>query len=286
MLSVAGGAAGVALATLGAQGASSCSSSQPADPLTISAWPDARLLAINVCGQTWPPAWRSGWRRPGRALSVAMPGPVLKAEGSGVLGGPKGPPAASALVVAQVAVSLLLMLGAGVFLKSLDNLLAHRIRGSRPRSCCPSPSRRARSDTSRPKPRRSPRRCSTACAPRPASVRRDSSRTVCSKARSWNSNMTIEGRAYDPERAGADLQQPHQPRVFRGHGDSAGQRPRLRRARRAAARRRRRRRLRLVSPSPTTSSSSGIWATANRSAFTSASAGIRGRRRRSRLSES
>src|SRR5262249_47622706 len=50
-------------------------------------------------------------------------GVVLKAEGSSVLGGEKGR-LRQALVIAQVAVSMLLMVGASVFLKSLDNLLA------------------------------------------------------------------------------------------------------------------------------------------------------------------
>ena len=47
LLGIAGGAAGLALATVGANGLL-LFFVQPGDPLTISAWPDARLLAINV----------------------------------------------------------------------------------------------------------------------------------------------------------------------------------------------------------------------------------------------
>ena len=120
MLGVAGGAAGLVLATIGANGLLRFFV-QPGDPLTISAWPDARLLAINVLVSVatgiafgLAPAWQGA--RPDI-------GPILKAEGSGVLGGDKGR-LRQALVVAQVAVSLLLMVGAGVFVKSLGNLLA------------------------------------------------------------------------------------------------------------------------------------------------------------------
>ena len=91
---------------------------------------------------------------------------MLKSEGGSVLGGADGG-LRKALVVAQVTVSLLLMVGAGVFLKSLDNLLAidPGFETTQLLSFNVSP---GSFGTSRPQPRRSPRRCSTACAPHPA----------------------------------------------------------------------------------------------------------------------
>ncbi len=88
MLSLAGGAAGLALATVGANGLL-LFFVQPDDALTISAWPDARLLAINVLvsvatGVAFGLA---------PAFQGARPdvGPVLKAEGSRGAGRREGP---------------------------------------------------------------------------------------------------------------------------------------------------------------------------------------------------
>ena len=120
LLAVAGGAAGLVLATWGAR-ALLAFFVQPDVTLTITAWPDARVLAVNVviCVAVGilfglAPAWQS--TRPDV-------GAALKSESAGVLGGAfahlrKG------LVVTQVALSLLLLVGSGLFLRSLQNLLA------------------------------------------------------------------------------------------------------------------------------------------------------------------
>jgi len=120
LLALAGGAAGIALATWGAQSLLAFFT-DPGTTLTVSPWPDARILAINVlvCAVVGvlfglAPAFQS--TRPDV-------GAVLKAESGGVLGGGYAR-LRQGLVVTQVAVSLLLLVGAGLFLKSLQNLLS------------------------------------------------------------------------------------------------------------------------------------------------------------------
>jgi predicted permease len=120
LLALIGGAAGLVLATWGAQSLLAFFT-QPDVTLTITPWPDARVLAISVAvcvtaGVLFglAPAWQS------TRQDVT---PVLKSESGNVLGGGyarlrKG------LVVAQVALSLLLLAGAGLFIRSLQNLLA------------------------------------------------------------------------------------------------------------------------------------------------------------------
>ena len=193
MLSVAGGAAGIALATFGAQGLL-LFFVQPDDALTISAWPDARLLAINVAVSVatgvafgLAPAWQGARRDVG---------PVLKAEGSGVLGGEKGR-LRSALVVAQVAVSLLLMVGAGVFMKSLDNLqqIDPGFETTQLLSFNVAPGSFGYE----------PAETKTFAKALLESVRATPGVTAAGfvsnrllEGGSWNSNMTVEGRPYDP----------------------------------------------------------------------------------------
>ena len=92
---------------------------------------------------------------------------MLKAESAGVLGGGyarlrKG------LVVTQVALSLLLLVGSGVFLRSLQNLLAVDAGFDTARLLSFSVDAGRRTATRRPRPRCLPRRCSSACARRPA----------------------------------------------------------------------------------------------------------------------
>jgi putative ABC transport system permease protein len=120
LLALIGGAVGLLLATWGAE-ALLAFFSQPDAMLTVTPLPDARVLAVNlviclVVGVLFglAPAWQS------TQPDVAG---TLKSESIGVLGGGyarlrKG------LVVTQVALSLLLLVGSGVFLRSLQNLLA------------------------------------------------------------------------------------------------------------------------------------------------------------------
>jgi predicted permease len=119
LLALAGGAAGVLLATWGARGLLAFFT-HPDVTLTVTPWPDERILAFNVLVSVatgvlfgLAPAWQT---------TRADVTPVLKSESGAVLGGGyarlrKG------LVVAQVMLSLLLLVGAGLFLRSLHNLL-------------------------------------------------------------------------------------------------------------------------------------------------------------------
>jgi predicted permease len=120
LLALAGGAAGALLAMWGAQ-ALLAFFTQPDVTLTVTPWPDQRILAVNVIVSVatgvlfgLAPAWQT------TRTDVT---PALKSEAGAVLGGGyarlrKG------LVVAQVMLSLLLLVGAGLFLRSLQNLLA------------------------------------------------------------------------------------------------------------------------------------------------------------------
>jgi predicted permease len=120
LLALAGGIAGLALATWGAQSLLAFFA-DPDTTLTVTPWPDRRILAINiaVCAIVGilfglAPAFQS---------TKPDVGAVLKAESTGVLGGGYAR-LRQGLVVTQVALSLLLLVGAGVFLRSLNNLLA------------------------------------------------------------------------------------------------------------------------------------------------------------------
>jgi hypothetical protein len=119
LLALAGGAAGLVLATWGAQGLLAFFT-DPDTTLTIQASPDARILAITVVVSVatgilfgLAPAWQS--TRPDTAAA-------LRAEAVTVVGGAFARLRES-LVVAQVMLSLLLLLGAGLFVRSLHNLL-------------------------------------------------------------------------------------------------------------------------------------------------------------------
>jgi predicted permease len=92
----------------------------PESPIAVTADTDARIMAFTgalavmtalVAGIV--PAFRS------TALDIA---PMLKSSGGAVVS--EQPTLRKTLVVAQVALSFLLLIGAGLFIRSLDNLLA------------------------------------------------------------------------------------------------------------------------------------------------------------------
>jgi predicted permease len=120
LLAITGTVAGLALSVLGAPLLLSFFVN-PDQPQPISTWPDLRVLAFSatvalVTGVAFGLAPAVQSTRPSLA-------PTLK-EGSGsVLGGNQGR-VRKVLVASQVAVSLLLLIGAGLFLRTLDNLLA------------------------------------------------------------------------------------------------------------------------------------------------------------------
>jgi predicted permease len=119
LIAVLGGIAGVACATWGAQFLLEFFR-DPSSTLTISAAPDVRILVFTAVVSIatgvafgFIPALQSA--RPGLA-------PTLKNEGGSVVGGSSGR-LRRVLVVAQVALSLLLLIGAGLFIRSLHNLM-------------------------------------------------------------------------------------------------------------------------------------------------------------------
>jgi putative ABC transport system permease protein len=195
LLGVAGGAAGVVIATWGAQGLLAFFA-DPDVSLTISAWPDARILAINVSVSVLigvlfglAPAWQSS--RPDVA-------PVLKAESAAVVGGGSAH-LRKGLVVVQVALSMLLLAGAGLFVRSLNNLLTIDAGFDAARllffSVSPASSgyQPAQSKT-----------YAKALLERVRATPGVAGAGFAShellRGGSWNERMTIEGRPYDPDR--------------------------------------------------------------------------------------
>ena len=120
MLSLAGGLVGLAIGAAGAPLVLRFFAS-PETPYPVSAAPDLRILAFALAVSTLAgvlfglaPALQS--TRPDVA-------PTLKDTATSVAGG-RSARLRKALVASQVAVSLLLLIGAGLFLRTLDNLLA------------------------------------------------------------------------------------------------------------------------------------------------------------------
>jgi len=119
LLALAGGAVGLMLATWGSRLLLDFFRT-PSSTLTVSASPDLRILGFTLAVTVATgllfglvPAWRS--TQPELA-------PTLKSEAGSVVGGSQAG-ARKALVVSQVALSLLLLIAAGLFVRSLHNLM-------------------------------------------------------------------------------------------------------------------------------------------------------------------
>jgi predicted permease len=120
LLALAGGAAGIAISVVGAPVILGFFVS-PETPDVISTVPDARILAF-----TFALAALTGivfGLAPAVQSTKPDVTPALKDQAGSVLGGRQAR-LRKGLVAAQVAVSLLLLFGAGLFLRTLDNLLA------------------------------------------------------------------------------------------------------------------------------------------------------------------
>jgi predicted permease len=121
LLAIAGGIAGLAIAVVGSTLVLGFFSS-PDMPAPVATLPDLRILGFTFAVSTLTgvlfglaPAFQS--TRPNVA-------PTLKAQAGAVLGGSGQARLRKALVASQVAVSLLLLIGAGLFIRTLNNLLA------------------------------------------------------------------------------------------------------------------------------------------------------------------
>ncbi len=195
VLALAGGAAGLLLATWGAK-ALLAFFTQADVTLTVTSAPDQRILAFNVIVSVatgllfgLAPAWQS---------TRADVTPALKAESTSVLGGADGR-LRKGLVVAQVMLSLLLLVGAGLFLRSLQNLLSLDAGFDTARllsfsvDLVPHGYKPAESKTFAKTLLEHVRATPGVSGAGFTSVR-------LLEGGSWNSAITIEGRAYDPNK--------------------------------------------------------------------------------------
>ncbi len=193
LLAAAGGIAGLLLATWGAQTLLALLAER--EPmLTVTAWPDQRILAVNVLVSVaagilfgLAPAWQSAHQDVN---------PALKADASTVLGGGQAR-LRRGLVVAQVMLSLLLLVAAGLFLRSLQNLFETDagFDAERLLSFSVSPASHGYE----------PARTKMFAKALLDRVRTEPSVTGAAfvshgllAGGSWNNRITIEGRAYDP----------------------------------------------------------------------------------------
>ena len=121
VLSFIGAAGGLLLATWGTSLLLSFFVDDPSAAVTLSGSPDARVVAFTL-GLAFATALVCGLVPALQATTPSL-APTLKDQAGTVVGG--GPVRLrKALVVAQVALSLLLLIGAGLFVRSLRNLLA------------------------------------------------------------------------------------------------------------------------------------------------------------------
>ena len=201
----------------------------------VNASPDARVLAFNfalalVTGLAFGlvPAWQTS--RPDLA-------PTLKEQSGGVVSG-GSVRLRKALVVAQVALSLLLLIGAGLFVRSLSNLLAQDpgFKTDNLLAFNVEPSLNGY-DSDKTK------RFATTLLQRLNATSGVTGAGVAIipilNGGSWNSTMTVEGRAARPGEPVVAFNNLVMPGYFLHAGDSAAAGPRLHRARRVLGPRRR-----------------------------------------------
>jgi predicted permease len=119
VLAIAGAALGVVMASWGADMLLGFFVT-PESPIAVNADPDARVLLFTV-GLAILTALVAGIFPAFRSTSVDL-APTMKGSGGAVVN--EQPRLRKTLVVAQVALSFLLLIGAGLFLRSLENLLA------------------------------------------------------------------------------------------------------------------------------------------------------------------
>ncbi len=118
VIAAAGAAAGLVLASWGAAGLLGYFVT-PDNPLALSAAPDARILLFTTA-LACVTALVAGLLPALRSARVAL-APTLKSAGGGVVS--EQPRLRKTLVVVQVALSFVLLVGAGLFLRSLQNLM-------------------------------------------------------------------------------------------------------------------------------------------------------------------
>jgi predicted permease len=118
LLALSGGALGVAFACWTNNGLLAMVPHGP-DPLPLDVAPDARVLVFTFI-VSLATALLCGIAPALRATRIAL-GPLLK-EGRGAISVASRTPLAKALIVSEVALSLMLLIGAGLFLRTLVNL--------------------------------------------------------------------------------------------------------------------------------------------------------------------
>ena len=223
VLSIAGGAVGLGLAVLLTRGLLALVPSQ-GQPLLITAWPDLRILLFTlaltfitsiVFGLL--PAIRASRPDPWTTLKDTM-GSIAGAGGSLILR--KG------LVTAQVALSFLLLFGAGLFVRSLqnlkttdtgvalDNLVTFQL----------SPALSGYDDRARSSSIGS---FSSGCARRPASNRPRWPRSPILSGDEWDSSTSVEGHQVGRRRRHAGVHERAVARLLRDDAHSDPRRTRL-----------------------------------------------------------
>ena len=209
-------------------GAPTCcsgTSRRPRRPIARHADPDARILLFTCAlarghGARWPascPPFRS------TRVDVA---PALKGAGGAVVG--EQPRLRKTLVVAQVALSFLLLIGAGLFVRSLNNLLAVD-PGFRTDADADVQLRLSRRAATTPSARaRSRKTLLDAVSRTPGRVVGGLRVPVAARGRRLGHGIHRRGLSAAAGRdAGFDVQR-RQPGILQDDGDSAARRPRVR----------------------------------------------------------